>query len=614
MHRGRIILASIAILSLVPSLIGVPAPARAGGFVGTAHSDFTQVTPSDVIYYGALQDTSANQSVNLKTIGHALVAHVNARALLQQALGTSAGDLSSAELVINQVVGSLQKIFDGELGLAILPVSVTARSHGAPAVTLHMLLDAGLQSGTTFGQLNTELALLGSSIVKQAPAYRNLPVVELDLRSLIATVSRSAGGGRAQTARVGSSPVIAGIFYAAVAGNIAVLATDMSTLRHSIDTYFGAAPSLSGVYDFQQSMSALPADRLYTGYVHVDTEQWRPLVKALATNPSARAWRTAFPAQPGTLSDAYSVSAEPDGILTTSSPRVAVGSLSSSLGLTATGLTEPSFLPADTLAYAGLNDPGTLIRDLLIGAYAGAMAAQKNPHLQPGDLNVTQILANGDTIIKKIDQQIGINLDDRVFSWMHGDASIALLPAGSRDFGKSSPTNSLSVVATLRITDQATVQADLAFIKLALQAIPNSGLQGLQFVEVPTSSSNPLEMLAATPTGIGYTFYHGYLIVASALPADFAGIVKASAGGSLAANPTYKKAFVYFPNRPYGAAFYANLTGLRETIEKLARATGADMRDYNRQVRPILLSFKSVSAVSFAGPTGGGAQFIGISS
>jgi hypothetical protein len=168
------------------------------------------------------------------------------------------------------------------------------------------------------------------------------------------------------------------------------------------------------------------------------------------------------------------------------------------------------------------------------------------------------------------------------------------------------------VVATLRLSNQVTVEADLALIRLALQAIPNSGLQGLNFVEVPTTAGNPLEMLASTPTGIGYTFYNGYLIVASALPADFSGIVKASAGGSLASDPVYKAAFAYMPSRPYGTALYANLTGLRQTIESMARASGADMRDYDSTVRPVLQDFSSFAAVTFAGPSGGCAEFIGI--
>ena len=65
-------------------------------------------------------------------------------------------------------------------------------------------------------------------------------------------------------------------------------------------------------------------------------------------------------------------------------------------------------------------------------------------------------------------------------------------------------------------------------------------------------------------------------------------------------------------SRPYGAAMYANLTGLREMIEKIAKASGTDMRDYNKQARPVLMMFKSLSSVSFAGPNGGSAQFIGI--
>ncbi len=348
--------------------------------------------------------------------------------------------------------------------------------------------------------------------------------------------------------------------------------------------------------------------------MHIDTEQWRPLVHALASKQSRKALARAFPATPGTISDAYAITAEPDGILTTISPRVSAGSLSTSLGLTATGLREPGILPAGTLAYAGINDPGKIVRQLIIGGYSAFEAVQGTTKLLPDGLNIPQIMAHGDDIIQQIDKQIGINLDDQVFSWMHGDASVAILPVGSKDFGTGSPTTTLSLVATLQVTDQATLVADLAAIQSALQAIPGSGLESLRFTQVPTSAGNPLQMLMATPTGIGYTFYHGYLIVATALPADFAGIVQASTGNSLASDPKYRTAFSYFPRVPYGAAMYANLTGVREMAEKLAQASGADMRDYDRQVRPILKSFTSLATVSFAGPNGGSARFIGIGS
>ena len=41
---------------------------------------------------------------------------------------------------------------------------------------------------------------------------------------------------------------------ALVAGNDAVLASDLPTLKHAIDTYFGVAPSIAGVYDFRQTV------------------------------------------------------------------------------------------------------------------------------------------------------------------------------------------------------------------------------------------------------------------------------------------------------------------------------------------------------------------------
>ncbi len=258
MRCGRIFLASIAILAVMPSLVGAPAPVRAGGFQGAALTDFTQVTPATAIYYSVAQNTNDNQNTNLRALGGDLSAHVDVQSLLKQALGSSASDLPGAELVINQVLASLQKIFNGEFGVAVLPISISATSRAVPDVTVHLLLDAGLQSGISADQLGAELSLLGPSIVKQAPHYRNLPVAELDLRSLIKNAARSATGHDRLGGPGMAAPIISGDFFGAVAGNDAVLASDLPTLKQALDTYFGMAPSIAGVYDFRQTVGALP--------------------------------------------------------------------------------------------------------------------------------------------------------------------------------------------------------------------------------------------------------------------------------------------------------------------------------------------------------------------
>jgi|GEM_PF-1177476 len=611
MRRVRTVLACIAVLSLVPAAVSTPQLARAGGNSGVALTDFTQVTPANVIFYATVQSTSAQQATSLQALSKIIASKIDSKALLQQALGTAGGSSADVQALIKPILTALSSIFDGEAAIAALPLTVSKDAHGAPTVQLHLLLDAGLRPGINLAQLEAPLALVAPGATSVAPQYRNLPVIELDLRAQL------AGAGQGSTSLPAAS-AISGIFYATVAGNEAVVASDLPSLKAAIDTWFGVAPSIAGVSDFQQTLGALPADRFVTSYIHVDTEQLRPLLQAAGTAGTAMGLPQ-LPKAPGAMSQAYSVSAEPGGLLFSASPFVAIGSLMPATSPGATALGEPAFMPANVLAFAALHDPGTLIRQVFITAYAllgsSCITAQLT-NVQAGTTvssTTTCPAPKTGNAIAQLDKALGFNLDDDLFSWMHGDASLALLPIGSQDFGAKSPTTSLSLVATVRVADQSLVQAKLDKIVAALKAIPHSGLPPFTFVLVPTSAGNPLHLLSLTPTGAGYTFWHGYLIVASALPADFAAMQQAGTGKNLASSPLYTMAQAHFGAHAYNAVLYVNLTSLRLAIEKVAAASGTDMRAYNREARPVLSVFKSLSAVSYAGSTGGGAMFVGIS-
>jgi hypothetical protein len=585
----RMLLASLTVASLAPVVAGSPLGAHAGGHIGTAKSDFTQVTPANAVLYSTVQSTYPDQPANLRALGKVIAPKFNIQALVNQVAGSSSGGTSAlSAAIVSQIVSGLGNTFNGELGLAVLPLSVSRSQSGKPTAKLHLLLDAGLQPGVGAQQLATPLSLLGSR-ASSSVRYRNLLVITLDLRSLLG----SMGGSMHSTTRHSATSPLSGVFYGTVAGNVAVLASDLPTLRQAIDTWFGAAPSIASLYDFHTTISALPAHRLLSTYVHIDTEQIRPFVTTFAGRSAAKG----LPRAPGTLSGAFAVTAEPDGILMSASPLVRIGSLATGQGLPATNAGEPSILPANTLVYAALNDPGTLIRRLVETLVPRLQGTSSGHIMDP---------------IQALKLATGLNIDNDVLSWMHGDASLALLPVGSKDFGAGSPTTSLSLVATLRVPNQALVEAKLLKINAALQAIPNSGAAALKFVEVPTASGNPLNMLALTPSGVGFTFYHGYLIVGTALPADYAAMQQASAGKRLAASPLYTAALGHFGAHRFGMVFYVNVTKLRQTSERIAAAMGTDLRPYRRGAQPLLSAFTSVSAVAYAGPNAGGAVFLGI--
>jgi hypothetical protein len=595
MRRLRCVLAITALLSLVPAFAATPDSLHAEGLKGTAVTDFAQAVPANAVAVGMIQNTAADQATNLQSLATTLTAHLNLRSVLAQGLAAGGTTSAATQAMIGQVLTGFGTVFNGELGFALLPVTPKAQTQGRATAKLHILLEAGVQPGISALGLAAGLALLGQKSTLPAQTYRGLPIAVFDLRQLLA--------GKESAALQAGSP-LSGTFYGTIAGNDAVLASDLPSLQAAIDAWSGAAPSLEGVSDFQKTVAALPAGRFYTAYAHFDTEQWRPLLPTTGTNAAAGA---SFPKSPGTASVSVSLSAEADGILGTTSPLLLTGSLVGRRSLPATALSEPALLPANTLAFLGFSDPGSLIRAGLAGAQIFSHLG-RDARLTPDAFGPAQ----QDAAIAQINAQIGVNLDDQVFSWMHGDASVSLLPNGSSDQGSTSPAARMSLVLTLRVADQSAIEARLAAIESALRAIPNSGFQGLSFVDTPTSAGNVLHMLALAPTGSGYTFYHGYLIVASALPADFAAMQAIGGGGSLAADPLYAAALAHFGSHAYGSFMHANLTLIRQAMEAMAQAGGADLSSYRQQVQPVLASIKSLSAVRYAGPDAGSAVFLAI--
>jgi hypothetical protein len=593
LRRARVSLAILLALTLAPTLTSAPI-ARAGGQIGTALTDFTQVTPATAMVYVAIQNTKPDQPRNLRRLGQDFKEQPGFAALERQFL-KSAGLSGSSAGAINQVAAFLGHLFNGEIGMAVLPATVSTGANGQPTPRLHLLLEAGLQKGIGAAQLADTFALVGLP-AKPMGSYRKLAIASFDLSKL---------AGSLQGAGMPSNTSISGVLYGTVAGNDAVLASDLPSIHQAIDTWYGAIPSIAATAPFQTTISALPADRFLTDYVHFDLRSLAQLGRALGIPRQS----LAMLGMQGSFAEATSLTAEPDGILYSASPQLRSGAVAAGLSLSPTQLAEAGFLPDDTLVYAAVHDPAGLIRQGIEGIAAALRASSMC------------ITANGVTKCHGVRQQdpiqqfnraTGLNFDNDVLSWMHGDASLALLPVGSAAFGAKSPLTRLSLVATLQVSDQGFVESRIAKINAALQKLggPSASL-ALRFVDVTGAGGQPLHILAATPNGIGYTFYHGYLMLGTALPADVAALERGSAGHSLWMSPLYQAAFSHLANRPHGAVLFVNIAHLRPTLEQIARAMGTDMKSYN-QLRPLLTAFKSLAAVTYAGQDAGGAVFLGI--
>ncbi|MDB5058620.1 MAG: hypothetical protein JWO59_2092, partial [Chloroflexi bacterium] len=122
MRPIRMLLASLTVASLAPVVAGSPLAAHAGGHIGTAKSDFTQVTPASAVLYSTVQSTNPDQPANLRALGKVIAPKFNIQALVNQVAGSSSGGTSAlSAAIVSQIVSGLGNTFNGELGLAVLP-------------------------------------------------------------------------------------------------------------------------------------------------------------------------------------------------------------------------------------------------------------------------------------------------------------------------------------------------------------------------------------------------------------------------------------------------------------------------------------------------------------
>jgi hypothetical protein len=582
--RLRMLLAGGLLLTLLPAIGASSHHSYAATGIGTAQTDFAQVTPADATLFAAVQATASDQQANLSALATAISSQPGVQALIQAASGGSA----QTPALLKLVMSGLSTVFDGELGLAVLPTTTVTDTHGVAVPRLHLLLDAGLQSGVTFTQLGGLLHLLGLTSASST-TYRNVPISSLSLAPVLGMFKT----GRAQPMLSQDSPISSTVYLAAV-GNDLVTATDLPSMQAGIDASAGAAPSLAADSGYQSTFGALPDTRVATVYLHADLGALAQLRTAL--QPGRATGATTTPT--GTWSQAFAVTAKSNGLLLTASPALRTGALTTTVTLSPLQNVSANDLPATALFYAALDDPGTLLSSHL--AELTTLAQQ------------TGFPLKGLDEVKVLNKLLGLDLDQDVFSLMHGEASVALLPVGSSAFASTVPESTrLSLVLGLKVADQATVDQTLQQLAAAIQGL-SADPSGWQLVQTTSTNGSPQRILAATPNGIGYTFANGSLIVGTALPADLAAILGTSSTSNLSSDPQYQAALAAVGSGPYGALAYLNLTALRQSAEQIAQDKGLDLTRYNQMIKPLLQAFKSLTLVANPGTDGGGMAFLGI--
>jgi hypothetical protein len=585
MGRARALLVAGILLTLTPVWQATHAARAAGGF-GIAASDFTKTIPANAVLFASVQATAADQATNISTLETAIMSKVN----LRQLLGSQSNTMPNMDLMksISQVEDALSAVFNGETAVAMLPPTTTTNAKGKAIPQFHILVEAGLKPGVGALALQSAL-LLGALQGTTTSTYKGVTVTTLDVASLLKMAQMNTRMG---TASAPTEPVTATVSFAVVA-NTAILSGDLTTLDAAIDTAQGNAPALDSSSAFQSTLAQLPDSRAATIFVHADLQAEHQLIQALQPGRSV----SAMPAS-GTYSQAFAIGAQATGILVTASPTVTTGAFVRQVSLSPFQNATAAALPAGTLVYGAINDPGSLIQQML--TQFASLAASTNAHGLAIDP------------LKVVNRLLGIDLNQDVLSWMHGEASVAVLPSGDAN-GKTPAARRLSMVVTLKVDDPNLVQQKLRQILTAVQSLSDDPSR-LQFVPTTATGGVVEQVLAATPTGTGYAFVNGYLVVATALPADVAALQAVGSGAGLADDPGFQAAIQATGAGQVGAVLYANLRALRQTLEQVAQDEGVNLTRYDARVQPVLSLFTSLTITARPGAAGGGALFLGIAS
>ncbi|MGH2347260.1 MAG: DUF3352 domain-containing protein, partial [Chloroflexota bacterium] len=453
MGRVRTLLAAGLLLTLAPAWEATLPTAHAASGFGIAASDFTKVTPGDAVLFASIQATTADQSTNFSALQSRVLSKVNLAGLV--GAGSAGRQTASLPKNLAQLEAALSAVFNGESAVSVLPVTTAVNSKGKTVPQFHILMDAGLKPG--IGAVAIQGALmLGGLQGTTTTSYKGVTITTLDLKSLL----NAAGLGAAGRPALNQSAAVT--VSVAVVNNIAVLSGDLFSVRAAIDAAQGAAPSLASNADFQTTFAQLPDSRLSTIFVHADLQAEQRL--ALALRPQQATNTTPLS---GTYSQSFAVSAEPTGVLVTASPTVTTGAFTRTVSLSPLADSTAGALPAGTLLYTAINDPGSLIQAGL--TQVAALTQQSTTHglaLDP---------------LKVINRLLGIDLNQDVVSWMHGEASMAILPTGSVS-GKTAAARRLSMVVTLKVDSPTQVQQKLQQIVGTLQSLSTDPSR-LQFVQ-----------------------------------------------------------------------------------------------------------------------------------
>ncbi|MDM8527177.1 DUF3352 domain-containing protein [Anaerolineales bacterium HSG24] len=194
--------------------------------------------------------------------------------------------------------------------------------------------------------------------------------------------------------------------------------------------------------------------------------------------------------------------------------------------------------------------------------------------------------------MQDFEQEVGLNIDEDIFSWMTGEYAIVGVEAEPAD-EFSPPAGGYILIGSNDVGDAKTKVQKMIDVMLE----QTGGLIEFEPATVQGIELNEALDFMGEPTGGYYGFHNDYFV--SAYPEDAVKALGNASQNSLADDANFKAIQAHLPSSNTGY-FYVNFDKLRPLIED--NMSPADKADYDEQARPFL---EPVHAMGSANSTEG---------
>lgn len=369
-------------------------------------------------------------------------------------------------------------------------------------------------------------------------------------------------------------------FYGLLIGKEAVLAANKDTLKTIVDAYKDGSKSLSSNANYIAALAKLPADRSMTAYV--DSAKFAGTV-SVAIDEAAKdspmmgssfgSMKTMYDQLKGqNIVSVIGVTAQANGVQIDSA-----GNSPSNMSFAAPLMSVRDVVnrtPDSAWGFVASAD----LKDLVNQAFTYLDQMNYFQSMGMGSMNVAQLK-------QMFKQATGLDLDNDMLSWMGGEWGLYIGPGSD----SSTPAQGGFVLNVKDSKDKATAAIQKINQTLKDKVATGSDQFSPKLTEVQVAGSTVYQF-GTQSSSIYYGIVGDYFFVTS----NTATMEAFTSGKGGISNTTNYKGAMTNAISNNGAVMYVNIQAIREFVEKTMGSQGMSMDNYNQNVKPFLVPFRSL--------------------